>query len=1074
MRRFSALFTLLMLSGVLAFAQTRVVSGKVIDKDGNPVPFASIKIQNTNTGVSADVGGAYNIKVKNESVLAISATGYSETIVPVGSENSFVTVLKPSTAKNVLTEIVVTGAFNQKKQKRELGTSTTVLNNSEITASGGQNIAASLNGKVSGLEVRQVNTGVTGDTRIVLRGNRSLLGDNQALLVVDGTVMPTDFLNSLSPSDISSVNVLKGAGAAAIYGNEASNGVLIITTNHGSRSSKPVITLNSKVNFESVQTMPDLQNIFGSYGGEDFFDQYGNPKYVPYENQAFGPRYDGSIVPLGAPVRVFYPDFSFKDIVNYVKYSALPNEKKNFFNQAVTTENDISISNGDARGSYYLSLSDVRQTGVVPNDESKRNSLKLNANREITDKLSTDFSFNFSKRTYEIAGPDFFQYPFRSVYWLLINQPAHAPITSFKDIVNNPFATPSGYANAYYGNPYWPTVNSRNNNIKNEFFGNFALKYKLNKYINAQYLVSYTGRFENVEDFAKGVKFEPWASIPAKNDFTIDGITYPASGSNPGTLGNVFPTGYRQSYIKTRLQGDFLLTGQKDILRNLNAKLVLGNSVYQIDIKDNNTGRDANGTYNNYSDVGVWGPAYAIGNPLSYYSQSRQRAIGFFGDLTLGFKNYLFLNGTYRVDADSRLESKNRIFHYPSANLAFVFTDAIKALNNNKFINYGKFRVSYAKVGKITVGPYNTRNTYGPPVGLPLGDVSGYSSGDQFNNPNIQPEITTEYEAGLEMVLFDKRVSLDAAVVRSITNNQTLPVSISAAAGRSLALQNVGEVEANTIELSLNVSVIRKRNFDWKLGANYTYLKNTVNSVAPGITDLNLGNNIYAVQGLPFPIIKVTDWNRDPSGRIIVDKNTGLPSRNAALKNFGQTEAPHRLSMNTSVRFKAITLSASAEYRHGANIYNSIGNPLDFTGISTNTTRFNRVAFVVPNSVYEDGAGTGKYVTNTSSVISQNQWTFWSNTYNNVGSNYITSADFLKIREVVLSFELPKDLFKNSRFLKAGSFNIFARDLFMFRPSENIYTDPEFSNSTGNGVGNTDINQTPTTRKIGVGFNLVF
>lgn len=1066
---------MLLFAGTMALGQTKTVTGRVTDDQGNPVPFASVKVQGTRVGASADADGRFSIKAAEGATLVISATDMKEQTSKVGSGNT-VSVSMERSSSTQIKDVVVTTALGVKKQAKELGYATTRVTNDELTKAKPVNIGAGLSGKVAGLSISQPNSGVGNDVRVVLRGNRSLAGNNQPILVVDGAIVSIGFLNSINPNDVETLNILKGAGATALYGNEAANGAIIITTKRGSRG-KAIIKVSSTINVEQVSLMPKLQNEFGSNGGESYFDIYGNRDYVPYENQSFGPRYDGRMVQLGSPVRLFNPDGSYRDTAWIVPYVARPNEKRKFFADAYTYQNDISFSSGDEKGMIYVSAQDVKRFGTVPDDLGRRTSARVNGSRDMG-KVNVDFSVGYTKGFTDEVGPDVQQD--RSVYWSVLNTPSFVPLTQLKDTKNNPFATPSGYFNAYYGNPYWTIHNSRQKSWSDDVIANLGLSYKPFSWLTASYRVAYNASFGNFEYFRKGLKYESWARDFAEHgwgDYTdVAGLN--SGGYKTSSYPGFNPQGFRQKSNSQRLQGDFLLTFDKKITEDFNLRASVGNSIYEISSYVDEVGRDANLAINEYDDVGVWGPNYALGSPLSYHTESKRRTIGLFGEATLGFRNYLFLHGSFRNDWDSRLEKGKRSFNYPAGDLSFVFTEAIPALKNNKILTSGKLRLSLAKVGLLQVGAYSTRNIYAPPAGFPFGDIVGYSVGGQFNNPNLTPEFTTEKELGLELAWFKSRLLTDISIFQQNATNQTLPVGISAATGRPTALKNVGEVENKGIELDVRGTIISNKNVRWTVGVNYSYLDNRVLDIAPGVNELPLqtiggiGGGVYAIVGQRYPIIKTTDWDRDSLGRIIVNPITGLPTRNATAKSYGSSQPLHRLGINSSVSWKGFTLYALAEYRGGGIILNAVGADLDFTGTSYNSVKFNREKFVIPNSVYKDA--TGKYVPNTSIVIDQDPWNFFGNLYNSVGSNYITSANFWKLREVSLSYDLPKRIVNKTKVLKAVNITLVGRDLLILTPKENVWTDPEFSNTTGNSQGITNNLQTPSTRKFGVSLNLTF
>jgi hypothetical protein len=327
---------------------------------------------------------------------------------------------------------------------------------------------------------------------------------------------------------------------------------------------------------------------------------------------------------------------------------------------------------------------------------------------------------------------------------------------------------------------------------------------------------------------------------------------------------------------------------------------------------------------------------------------------------------------------------------------------------------------------------------------------------------------------GVELGWLNNRLFTDVSVFKQNATNQTLTVGISAASGRTQSLKNIGELQNRGIEVAVRGTIISTRNLKWDAAINYSYLENEVISIAPGVSELPLGGSVSAIVGSRYPIIKTTDWSRDSLGRIIVDAGTGLPSLDPKVKAFGSSQPLHTLGVTTSVSYENFTISALAEFRGGGHTFNAIGSDFDFTGISTNSVKFNREPFVIPNSVYFDG---GKYVPNKNIITQTDAWNFWGNLYNSVGSNYVTSANFWKLREVAITYDFTKLLVSKtniSKVIKGASISLIGRDLFIWKPKENIWTDPEFSNTTGNALGVTDINQTPSTRKVGLSLGLTF
>ena len=357
----------MMLAAMYASSQTKSVMGHVIDDGGNAVPFASVKIKNSKTGVVADTSGSFVVRANNGETLIISAAGFANKEVVVGTDN--IITIKLTSSSSELTNVVVTTALGIQRQAKELGYATANVDNKTLTQAKSVNLQQALNGKVSGLNISTVNSGVFENAKINIRGIRSLTGNNQPMLVVDGAPTPLGYLSSIPPDDVQTLTVLKSAASAAIYGPDAVNGVIVITTKRGGKI--PSVTLSSTVQATEVSFFPKLQKEFG-YGAGEVVDQYGNYGYVPYENQQYGPKFDGTIQPLGVPLEdgsiqmVPYSNDHYKD-------------KIKFWNTGLTWQNSASIAGED----FYVSIEDAKIKGLVPDDANRRTSIRFNGGKKF-------------------------------------------------------------------------------------------------------------------------------------------------------------------------------------------------------------------------------------------------------------------------------------------------------------------------------------------------------------------------------------------------------------------------------------------------------------------------------------------------------------------------------------------------------------------------------------------------------------------------------------------------------------------------------------------------------------------
>ena len=1055
MRKIASLFPMLILLCSFAFGQTRTVTGVVRDDKGNAVPFATITEVGTKNAAQADANGLFSIKIGNQSQLAISATGFTTvTITPTDGQNNI--ALVASGSQN-LSEVVVTTALGIKKQNREVGYSTATINNKELNQSKVINPVSGLTGKVSGLQIQTSDNSVNPQVRVTLRGNRSILGNNQALIVVDNVQVDNTYLARMNPNDIESFDVLKGASASAIYGSNASNGVLVVTTKKGTRG-KPRVQFGSTVQMETISYMPDLQDRFGSYGGEGYNDNLAvhfpeDPikVYYPYENQSYGPEYNGVMAPIGGPVRIYRADGTFFDSTKMIPYAAVKDGKRKFFDKGITLQNNVSFSSGDATSLFYVSYQNVHTKGVVPGDKSDRNTIRVNGSKQYG-KFNIEYNSSYTLEKIDVAGGSYFQD--RPVYWTVINAPQHVDLRDYRDWRNDPFANPNGYFNAYYGNPWWQIDESRRVTRNNTLLSNVRASLQITSWLDLSYTLGYSRNDQSFKATKAGFVFDAYAQTDPWQ-----------AGAIPSSVKVLQPSLTDQVGYSSRASGDALLTAHKKF-GDFTTKLILGNSIYKRKTRFINDGSAS------LIVPGLYNINYRQGEPTVNEQITEEGLIGVFADLTIGWKNFLFLHGTGRNDWNSKLAEANRSFFYPSLDASFIFTEAFKIFQDSKIISYGKIRAAWSKVGQVSVDPYSLDNLALVSGGFPYGAQAGFTISNNYANPGLLPEFTHEKEIGLELGFLKNRINFQAAYFDTKTTNQTIPSQISSATGFTSATVNLGSMTNKGYELDLRLTpVLNLKNIRWNVGANFTHITNQVGMDLGG--EISLGNSVYAIPGKAYPYIKTTDWVRDDQGRIIVDKFTGFPTKAGPLAQMGTSIPPSKLGINTSVSWKGITLSAVADGWFGAVVNNSIGSSLDFTGISAYTAQTGRQPFVIPNSVIDDG--TGKYIPNTNVATIDANWRFWANTWNQAGSNYVNSADFWKIREIAITYDFPRSLTDKTKVIQQASISLSGRNLFMFRAKDNVWTDPEFSAAgTGNAIGSNDIFQTPPTRIYGITLNVIF
>jgi len=451
----------------------------------------------------------------------------------------------------------------------------------------------------------------------------------------------------------------------------------------------------------------------------------------------------------------------------------------------------------------------------------------------------------------------------------------------------------------------------------------------------------------------------------------------------------------------------------------------------------------------------------------------------FFGKVSVGYNNWLFTEVTGSNDIDSRLANPynynfNKIsFFYPGMSVSAVLSEAIDAIKKVEEISYLKVRAAISKTGNVNLGAYSLENTYSQVNGFPYGTLIGFSANNTLRQANYNPEFVKNSELGLEIGLLKNRVNFEATVYRQKNTNQIITVAYSAATGYPNALLNAADFTNTGMELDLKLTPLvnlGKLGIDLKI--NYTHQDNKVNKIVDGVDELGIGNFNFIMVGQSAYTFKMTDYLRDAQGRVIVDANTGYPTIDPVAKKFGRTLPTDIFGATINLNYKNMTLSAVADYRTGNQIFSDIGGDMDFSGISYRSGQNGRQPFIFPNSVIETAPGV--FTPNTNVYTQSGGYGFWSQAVNtNADANYLCSGAFIKLREVALTYNFPTNILGKSS-IKGASISITGRNLFTWLPKTNQWTDPEFSNTTGNAQGVNTRNNTPPTRIFGANVTLNF
>lgn len=1063
------------------FAQTRTIKGKVTSaEDGTPIIGATIIVKGTNLGTVTSVDGTYSINVpEGRNVLIVKFIGMKEKEITISGNTMDVSLEQDI---RTLNETVIT-AQAIRRDKSSLGYSAPVIKSEEIMKGQNQSALNSLSGKVAGVNITGTANAPGSSSRIVLRGGSSITGSNQALIVIDGipidnssviggssSLSSIDFGNrgnDINPDDIESMTVLKGPAAAALYGSRASNGALIITTKSGKGGRKNMdITFSTTGTLSRVLSLPDLQNKYGQGGTQinpdGTFFNYDDPK----ENFSWGFPFDGQPKEWGQEIN---------GVRQKKNYSALPDNVKDFFVTGKALTNNLSLTGGSDKTAYYLSLNSLNSDGVMPTsaDLYNRYSVRFNGSAELAKNFKTSVSLNYIKINSDmIQGGQ----GVASVFDNVLQTPRDIPLNGKN--LKNPYNTMEGtlfdgdgnslygFYGAYTVNPYYLLAKYKNQNNVDRITGNFTISWAPAEWID----ITNRAGVDYYSDRRK-FKYPKFSSMPA--DSTTG--NYSAEDNVQGYVGK-----YGESEINvSEVLNDLMITFKKRFSTDFSASLLVGNNIRQsqfnqLNSETNSGGLVIPGWYNlNNSD----GPVQST----NFYSI--KRLIGLYGELNLNYKDMLYLGATARNDWSSTLPKKNNSFFYPSVNLSWIFTELMKDSKISNILNYGKLRASYAEVGNDP-DPYLLKTYYDKTtvsggfasIIFPFQGTSGLTLGDRIGNENLKPEKTSAFEVGTELGFFENRLYIDFSYYQNRSKDLIIPIPISPSTGFTSRVSNTGEVKNSGVELMVRGTPVKTQSgFTWEIYGTYTRNRNKVVSLLEGVDQIVIGGfsgmAIVAAVGKPYGTFYAQDLLRDDQGRVVVDGTTGLPRFTPTAVYLGSYNPDYQASLGSNFSYKNFSFSFLFDTKQGAEFYSRTKSIIAFNGTSLETVEGGREARIWPNSVIEDPNTPGKYDLNTTAKFYN--YDYYANQKNRPNGQDVIDASFIKLREVNLTYSLPKTLLSKAN-IGAASVSLFGNNLWIHRAGNNKYADPEInSGGSGNEQG-FDFTAQPSLANFGMNLKITF
>ncbi len=958
-------------------------------------------------------------------------------------------------------EVIVTGALGIKKIADAVTSAQQVVSADQLNQGGNSNAVQALAGKVAGLQINLNNSSVNSSNSIQLRGLRSITGNNDALVVIDNVISSATVLGSLPPDLIESINVIKGAQGAALYGADGVNGVILVSTKKGSKN-KLSVSYDGTVDFESVAFVPKRQMKYGQ-GWDKARDQY--------ENGAWGPAFDGSITAYGVPLYDYNGDgFITLDGIGWddgtpftgdnpaaivAPYIARPNEVKNFFNTGTTLSNSITLNAGSEGKYALLSLNNTKRDFVIDGDKSNKTSFFFKGGAKVN-KFTFDGGINYIRTDFSQTTVMYDEGTNDSLYWSLLQSAPDIPITAYQGISEE-----SAYTyNIYYQNPYWRMKHARQDYKRDYYSANLGLGYDLNDHINVKYTGNLQGTFSTSTSHR-----DSWSKAKY-------------NGAAAGQLKNVTSALFLDKRDSFDYYGDLMLNFDYDLTSDVNLKVNLGHNYQEHRFEIMQNGGASLAIPEVYVMTNVTQPLSASALENATY---RRNSHAVFANLDLAYKNFLFLNATGRNEWTSQLPVENNSYFYPSVGLSFVPT---KAFNfGGDTVSYMKVSGNWTKVGNSnTIGWYDVNKTTEVVAGYPFGGVNSYRNSMVQTDPNIRPEFITTSEINLDLGFLKERIRLSGSIYKQDTKDLITNQTASSASGINTKKINIAQMQSKGAEINLGLTPIKTSDFKWDLSAGYSYNESIVLEVMPGVDEIALfaGTTwgIYAQKGSVFPLIKVSKMQRDPQGRVIIDAANGNPLLTSGLENAGSAAPKSIYNFSTNVSYKGFKLGAVADYRYGAKFIADVKSGLAFNGSlydSGEVVRENG-GFIMENSVISDGAGG--YTPNTTVYTGGTSYgsllTYYSSKFATYGENLLTDGQAFKIREISVSYSLPKDAIK-SLGLEEITFGLHARNPFQKFADNNLdYADPESSYYSGNARGVASRTQYPSTKVYGATLNLKF
>ncbi len=1058
MKRFQLLISILLFSLCsVAYAQNITVKGKVTATDGEPVVGAYVLVKDTSTGVLTGLDGDFSLaNVPASGKLVVAFMGMKTVEVPV-SQNVSVTLEPDSEALN---EVVVT-AMGISREKKALGYAVSEVGGEEMTKSRGgmNNPINALQGKVAGLQITSSTGSMGGSSKVLLRGVSSLSGNNQPLFVIDGVpIEGKDFnstetarggggydfgnlINDISPDDIESISVLKGASASALYGARANNGVVMITTKKGKAGANAGygVSFSSTIGIEKVNKLPKLQRLYGGGWGSDFEEvningvDYLYPDYAT--DSSWGPKYDGQqvltwydLAKWEAGGKVGNPTTS--------EWKAPDNDIDTFFNTGVSVTTNIAISQSSARSATRISYTNSELKGYLPNSKQEKNILNVSAQAFSPDRrLEVSANVNYHNQSTrgrsEIGYGDnnvlvkFVQWGHRELDMAQAKDLYIMPDGSQATWNRNAWDDPTP---AYSNNPYWSRYMCYENDSRNRVYGNVGASYQILPQLKFQY--------------------------KADLDFFVDKrYTRNAIGSQeePG-----YSETSRQQY---ELNHEFLLT-YKDMFGDFSVNGLVGANLMKRHYEylyGETVGGIAIPEFYNLKN--------SVASPTSSNSMTNKAINSIFANAGVGWKSMLFLDGTIRMDQSSTLPIENNTYFYPSVTGSFIFSELFSH-DLKDVIEFGKVRVGIAQVGNDT-DPYQVISTYSQYTNIDP-TTPGYRLPNTLVNSELKPESTTSFEAGLEMEFFKGRLGFDVSYYNTITKDQILPLSVSGTTGYIYKVVNSGKIQNTGIEFAFHATPVQTKLFSWTTNLTLASNKNKVLELLEGVDYYRLTSapfmaEIGALKGQPYGVIMGTNYIYDDNGNKMIDPDTGLYLSTDGNENLGSVYPDFTGGWTNTFRLGNFDASVHLDFSRGGKYFSTSY----LWGMYSGMLEESAANGIRENGILLDGVIDDKGTKNTTVADAES---YCMSFYEGAAAQNVLRSDYVKLREVTFGYTFPM---KEKSFIKGLRLSAYGRNLGVWGPDVKHF-DPEVAVTSSGNIQGIEGGLVAGVANFGFGVNLNF